>query len=537
MPTVGVLACVLQAAGLSVPVPLRTKRRSHGGGERAMIGSGSFGAHTLALALAALCGLGVGRSAALQAPTQRLQLKIDRATLRVGATARLTVEFLDGNFQPVANDRDRVVEFAQVPSGPGQSGAVTLSASHVSIPRGARSDTTVTLQAGSPGKLLIRATTSDLAPAQTLVVIALQGSSLINVRPSFWFAAYQQDVTIEINPRGAKGIPANGMSRAQFWVTLNRPLKPGQRRHIIVKSFPGVEVLYHGEKRVGVAQITIVDTTQLSEELDISSTAPGKVQLVTWVAPNGSTDTVEIQFEPPRPARVIFERGQDTIPLRQREVLLTIRLADQDRVAVSQLDRTWRLRLSSPTDPGVTAFDPETLTLSSRPVGRSVLYLKGSPAANDIRLLAMDLDGTLDPGERTITVTGLEPPEYMLILLAGLGGIFGGLARAFYQGQVSRLLPSWSAGYLHLGLLGNAPFSFLFGYVLFQATALGLLVGFERPPAIAGTHAFAFFFGVLGGFGSIAVLDSLLDRIFPGRKTGEYERQRPSGSAGGGPSA
>jgi hypothetical protein len=497
-----------------------------------MIGLGRFGTHTLAFALAALCGLGVRRSAALQAPTQRLQLKIDRATLRVGETARLTVEFLDNNFQPVANDRDRVVEFAQLSSGPGQLGSVTFSASHVSIPRGARSAPTVTLQAGSPGKLLIRATAADLAPAQTLVVIAPQGSSLIDLRPPFRFAAYQQDVTIEINPRGAKGIPANGMSRAQFWVTLNRLLEPGERRHIIVKSFPGVEVLYHGEKRIGVAAITIVDTTQLSEELDIVSTAPGKVQVVASVVPSGSRDSVEIQFDPPRPARVILESGRDTIPLRQREVLLTIRLADQDRVVISQLDRTWRLRLSSPTDPRVTAFDPDTVALSSdRPVGRSMLHLKGSPAPNDIRLLAMDLDGTLDQGERTITIAGRigEPEEYMLILFAGLGGIFGGLARDFYRRQVSRIVPSWSEGYLHLGLLGNAPFSFLFGYVLFQAAALGLLVGFEHAPAIAGTLAFAFFFGVLGGFGGIVVLDRLLDRIFPGRKTGEHERLRPSG--------
>jgi len=98
---------------------------------------------------------------------------------------------------------------------------------------------------------------------------------------------------------------------------------------------------------------------------------------------------------------------------------------------------------------------------------------------------------------------------------------------------VSLILPNWSSGYLHLGLLGNVPFSFLFGYVLFQAAALGLLLGYQHAPAIASTRPFAFFFGVLGGVGGIAVLDRLLDRIFP-RRTGE--RPRPSGGASGRPS-
>src|SRR2546426_12782735 len=87
----------------------------------------------------------------------------------------------------------------------------------------------------------------------------------------------------------------------------------------------------------------------------------------------------------------MFEGGQDSIPLRQQEVPLAVELADQDHVPVGDLQSTWRIRLSSPTDPDVTTFTPETLVLSpGRPVGRSVLHLKGAPAANDIRLLAVD---------------------------------------------------------------------------------------------------------------------------------------------------
>src|SRR3989454_4020991 len=82
----------------------------------------------------------------------------------------------------------------------------------------------------------------------------------------------------------------------------------------------------------------------------------------------------------------MFEGGQDSIPLRQQEVPLAVELADQDHVPVGDLQSTWRIRLSSPTDPDVTTFTPETLVLSpGRPVGRSVLHLKGAPAANEDR--------------------------------------------------------------------------------------------------------------------------------------------------------
>jgi len=504
-----------------------------------MMALGSFRARSFVLALTVLGGPGNTPRVTLQAPTQRLRLTINPATLRVGETARLTVDFLDSQFQPVANDRNRTIDFAQLPSGTGQAGSGTFSPSRVSVPRGAQSSATATFRAGSPGKVLIRATAPDLAPAQTLVVIVPHGSSWMDpsAHPTFRVAAYQQDITVEINPHEPTVVPANGVSRAQLWVTLNRRLNPDEELQIRVKSVPGVgvQVLYDGIRQGNVTDLTIGAGLALSKEVDILSTRPATVRVIAWVLPNGPSDEVRVQFERPRPARVMFEGGQDSIPLRQQEVPLAVELADQDHVPVGDLQSTWRIRLSSPTDPDVTTFTPETLVLTpGRPVGRSVLHLKGAPAANDIRLLAVDLGETLGFVERTIIVAGsIEPPAYLFVLFAGLGGVLGGLARDFYRRQVSLILPNWSSGYLHLGLLGNVPFSFLFGYVLFQAAALGLLLGYQHAPAIASTRPFAFFFGVLGGVGGIAVLDRLLDRIFP-RRTGE--RPRPSDGASGRPS-
>src|SRR5256886_1074918 len=158
-------------------------------------------------------------------------------------------------------DRNRTIDFAQLPSGTGQAGSGTFSPSRVSVPRGAQSSATATFRAGSPGKVLIRATAPDLAPTQTLVVIVPHGSSWMDpsAHPTFRVAAYQQDITVEINPHEPTVVPANGVSRAQLWVTLNRRLNPDEELQIRVKSVPGVgvQVLYDGIRQGNVNHPTV----------------------------------------------------------------------------------------------------------------------------------------------------------------------------------------------------------------------------------------------------------------------------------------
>src|SRR2546426_8354031 len=96
-----------------------------------MMPLGSFRARSLVLALTVLGGPGDTPRVTLQAPTQRLRLTINPATLRVGETARLTVDFLDSQFRPVANDRNRTIDFAQLPSGDRKS--TRLNSSHLVI--------------------------------------------------------------------------------------------------------------------------------------------------------------------------------------------------------------------------------------------------------------------------------------------------------------------------------------------------------------------------------------------------------------------
>ncbi len=108
---------------------------------------------------------------------------------------------------------------------------------------------------------------------------------------------------------------------------------------------------------------------------------------------------------------------------------------------------------------------------------------------------------------------------YVLVLFAGLGGVLGGLSRRILIVGVTEIWPRWRQGRLEIGLVGNALFSFLFGLVLFQAIKLGVVAGLDSlgrsEGFYAGTRTFAFFFGVLGGFGGTFVLHRLLRRVFP----------------------
>lgn len=458
-----------------------------------------------------------------QASPQRLQLVIERSTLHIGETTALRVEFLDRAYHVVPNDQNRVVAFELLPSDPGPTGVGVISPASLTVPRGA-SGATATLQARGLGRLFIQATSPGLVPARALAIIAPQPALLPT--PSLRLAAYVQNDVIELTPHDAQRIPANGTSRAQLWVLLHRVLRPGERLHVLVQSFPGVTVRYAGADRKGVAEVVIDEQRALSDGIEISSSVRGTVHVVANILPNGPRDAVDVEFDRPRPTRVLFDRKWDTIPASQQEVPLTLRLVDQDRIPVEALERSWRIGLSSPTDPDLATFDPDTVELQpARAVGHAVLRLASAPASKDVKVLAKEVGAVLEPDESTLTLVGWKSETSgIIILVAGLGGALGGLARDVYRRQTHQILPHWAAGYIHLGLVGNVLFSFLFGYVLYQAAAFGFVALSTQASALIGTRTAAFFFGVLGGIGGIAVLDRLLDRVFPGRKTGERPR-------------
>lgn len=461
-----------------------------------------------------------------QASPQRLRLSVARPTLYPGDVAQLRVELLDGAYRPVANDRDRAVTFSVSPAGQGSPGTGVISPLSITLRTGARSDTGAAFRAQGVGTLFIQAASEGLVSAQTLVVILARRAS--RAAPSLHLANYNPNSSVELvqgqavhlMPHGVQHVSANGVSPAEFQTLLDSALSPGDHLQILVQSFPGVHVRYNGNEQLGGVVVVISEDNAVSGRIELLSDAPGTVHVVARVLPHGLPDRAVVQFELPRPARVQLEKPWDTIRVHQT-IPLTVKLADQDRVPLKSIAGTWRVRLSSPTDPAAMTFDPDSMAFSpERVTGRSTLLMRRSPAADQVRVIAEDPTGNLEVGDVMLTVLGRETP-WILILIAGLGGVLGGVARDVYRKQTNQLLPSWSAGYLHLGLVGNALFSFLFGYIVYLAARLGLVAASSATSAVAETRTVGFFFGVLGGVGGIVVLDRLLDRVFPGRTTGE----------------
>src|SRR2546426_12573425 len=97
-----------------------------------------------------------------------------------------------------------------------------------------------------------------------------------SAHPTFRVAAYQQDITVEINPHEPTVVPANGVSRAQLWVTLNRRLNPDEELQIRVKSVPGVgvQVLYDGVRQGNPSHHPVRRRHHPSNEDDNLSTRP-----------------------------------------------------------------------------------------------------------------------------------------------------------------------------------------------------------------------------------------------------------------------
>jgi hypothetical protein len=139
----------------------------------------------------------------------------------------------------------------------------------------------------------------------------------------------------------------------------------------------------------------------------------------------------------------------------------------------------------------------------------------------------------LRPAELALTVV---MSAYVLVSFAGLGGLLGGLARESYKGHFRQIIPKWRQGRLQVGVLGHMLFGSLFGVILFQAANLGLVTAASIPKLaaqgrpMAQTLTFAFFFGVLGGFGGIVILARLLEKVLPGDGKSDTAARAPASS-------
>lgn len=342
--------------------------------------------------------------ASAEAAPARLQLRVESSTLRVGESTRLDVTFLDRAYQPVSNDRERMVTLEQRNLGGSAPGEI--SPTRVMVPAGARSFAGATYTARSPGRVVIRAASEGLAPAEVVVVVVSRGASFLS-RLLLPTAHAQSPALLDILPRNLLPLPANGVSRARLYVVLDRPVSAGQRFLAHVTTNPPVKMLYGGVEKNGFTQVTIPEAQAVSEEIQILSSQEGRVSVTARALPAGPRAETRLDFVGPRPAGIAFDFEQERPTIRPYDSVLPVRvhLVDQDGARIASLDRSHPIECSSATDPDVATFEPAVFGLSpSRPSVLTNLRVQGIPRRREIGLAAKDRDGDLEPGKGTVSV-------------------------------------------------------------------------------------------------------------------------------------
>lgn len=339
----------------------------------------------------------------------RLRLKVQSNTIRSGEGTKIFVEFLDRDYQQVANDGTRAIEFGMGSSSFKQGGAGDLSPQRVTVRPGVWYAET-TFASKQPGKVLITARADGLDPAQTLLVITQPASSYLS--GLFETVAYADGPDgFEISPKAGEAT-ANDNAQATFQVSFLKA--PPANTVIRISVEPPAAIVYDG-KISTMAHITLGNENLVSPEFGIKSRRATKVDIKASVLPNGPKDTALANFIAPHPSRIIFgDELRDNISSTQCSVPLFVQLAD-DGGSPLQPEREELITFKSANGEDFVKFDPSSVVLSSNQrSAQTMLHLSGLPMGNELKLLAVAQgQSSLQPGQKTIIIR--SPIEKVMI--------------------------------------------------------------------------------------------------------------------------
>lgn len=436
-----------------------------------------------------------------------IRLTIAGPPVKVGSTVPLVLEFLDGRFQPVKNDRDRGIRLDVLNTGGMQQGQGQLTPNYVKMLAGQSTLSTVRFTAKASGTVLVRATSEGLAPGEAVVRITSNSSALL--RLVFPTLSAQEPRSFELLPRTHEAFPLNHKTTAQFSIFVDSPAPSGTRVSYRVDTDPAVPII-HGEQRsIGSAIIEIEGGQYQTKPIYVlPASRPGRIRIRAQLLPGGPSDEVVVEFVPPQPVSVSFEHESYRAKSDDRVVPLNLLLLDKDGIPLEELAEPRDIKLASASGSSAE-FEPQRITLSGGHAGGTAnLHLPWFRFGRDLKVLAEEQ--TLKPGEAAITVTATE---LALLLVAILAGFLGGVARHVYIVRTANMLPTRTRGRIDPGLVGNALLSALCGAVLFKAIDLSVLHGVARLAEVHDTAALGFVLGAAGGFAGILVFETLIERL------------------------
>ena len=435
----------------------------------------------------------------------RIQIKLDSPSVVVGASLQVTAVFLDREFRPVANDRLRAIRLELLSTGDNTSGRAAIAPPHAKVAAGATSHT-ARLTASGAGTVLIRATSDGLAPGEAVVKIRGAAASLwTSILP---VVHAQGSTTRQLLPSRHEPVPLNHVSIGQFSIIPSSPKPPGARLRFRIDTDPAVLIRYGDTEQMGSTIVPLAGGDQSGPIYVHSPLVPGRIRVSAQELPDGAVETAELEFVPPHPVSIGFDRESYTAKSDHRIVTVNVGLRDKDLIPLEVLAAPYDVRFAS--DAGSSwGFEPSTVRLTATSAaGTSKLHVPWFRFGRDLQIVA-EADA-LRPAQVSLKVMATE---VALIALALLGGFCGGLARHVYVVRSPRILPSRMTDRLEPGLVGNALFSALSGLVLFKGIDLGIVHLVAGGDAAHESAALGFVLGVVGGYAGVLVFETIAKRV------------------------
>jgi hypothetical protein len=347
----------------------------------------SYGAAVL------LCAL--NSNAAPVAPPARVHVQAEKNTIGIGETTTLFVRLLDAAYRPTVSDRKRLVQL----SIRSDERIGRLDPPRIVIDRGAM-QAAATFRAMARGRFTIRATSAGLAPSQTLVSVfpRVKGSFAAFALPVVRAAS---PIRVEFAPKSTPPIPANNKTPADLHVLLDRVLEKNETALIRVTASGPARIAYKDRSEIGSLDFQLGEGDAQSDDIHVSSSSPGTLVLTATALSSGSSDQMAIEFESPKPDRILLQTDAEVAPQRTLAPL-DVRLADQDGVPLTSAPRDHNVLLSADA---AVEFEPARVRLgATRPRAEAVVQWREFPETGMLTVLARDADNELDAGKAMIAL-------------------------------------------------------------------------------------------------------------------------------------
>jgi hypothetical protein len=338
----------------------------------------------------------------------RLRLKVQTTTIKSGEATKIFVEFLDRDYQQVANDGTRAIEFGLGSARVKQSASGDISPQSVTVTPGKWSAET-RFASRQAGKVLITARAAGLEPAQTLLVVTPPGSSFLS--RLFETVAYADGPEgFEITPFSDEAT-ANGNEQVICLASFTK--RPPGKIVVRISVEPPAAILYNGRIST-LAHIPLDGDGLVSPEFGIKSRRKGKVDIKASVLPDGPNDNALVNFIAPHPSRIIFGDKLQEISSTESTVPLLIELADDGGSPVEPVGEEL-ITFKSANGEDFVKFDPPSVSLSTnRRSAQTMLQLSGLPLGNELKLLAVAQgQSNLTTGQKAIFIR--SPIEKVMI--------------------------------------------------------------------------------------------------------------------------